>query len=181
MIPLRIGLTGAGSTGKTSVLNALKITYPKYNYISEVARKFDIRAEGENRTAVQIKILRAHIGIENKYYSSGFISDRCVIDHLAYFMAIDEKYRCMETGVYNDIVEMRLGYMYDLIFYFPIEFPIVADGFRFEDTDFQVDIGRRILSIMKQKNVKYHTVTGPVRDRVKYILDIIKTQSLNNM
>ena len=172
---LRIGLTGSHSTGKTSVLNALKSVRGEYNYITEIARKFDIKAAGENRTQVQIDILRAQIIAENKYYSNGFISDRTVIDNLAYFMAIDEKCRRpATTKMYNGIVELRLARVYNIIFYFPIEFPIVADGFRFEDSDFQKKIDRNILTIMKQNNVYYYTVRGSVKNRVEYILGIIK-------
>ncbi len=63
---------------------------------------------------------------------------------------------------------------YDLIFYFPIEFPIVQDGFRFEDSDFQKTIDHNILLIMRKYNIMHYTVTGDVYKRVRYILDIIK-------
>lgn len=172
MKKLRIGLTGAHSTGKTSVLNTLKTICPDINYITEIAREFDIKVEGANRTKVQIDILRAQMVAENKYYSKGFISDRTVIDNLAYFMAIENKYRDIRTTkIYNRIVEMRL-HRYDLIFYFPIEFPIVKDGFRFEDEGFQKKIDHNILLIMKKNNVAYFPVTGSVKDRVEYILNM---------
>lgn len=174
---LRIGLTGAHSTGKTSVLNKLQVLQPEFNYITEVARNFDIRACGKNRTAVQIKILRAQVQAENEHFHHGFISDRTVIDNLAYFMGIEKRFRSNAiTEIYANIVETRLIQMgaYDLIFYFPIEFPIVKDGFRFEDGAFQKTIDNNILLIMRKHNIAHHTVTGDVYERVRYILDTIK-------
>ncbi|HEX7276432.1 MAG TPA: hypothetical protein VF244_03590, partial [Acidimicrobiales bacterium] len=47
----------------------------------------------------------------------------------------------------------------------PIEFPIVLDGLRPDDTTFQADIDRRIVALLQGADVQFTTLTGTVEDR----------------
>jgi hypothetical protein len=56
----------------------------------------------------------------------------------------------------------------------PIEFPIVPDGLRPLDPDFQAEIDRRMLDILDTHDIKFETLTGTVDARMHELLDRIE-------
>ena len=69
---------------------------------------------------------------------------------------------------------MDLRSRYDHVFYLPVEFPIVLDGLRPDDTGFQADIDRRITDLLKGADVAFHTLTGPVEARQEQVRQAVK-------
>ena len=62
---------------------------------------------------------------------------------------------------------MRANYSH--VVYLPIEFPIVLDGLRPDDPQFQREIDRRIVSLLETHGVTYQTISGSVEERLKQI------------
>ena len=64
---------------------------------------------------------------------------------------------------------------YDHVFYLPVEFPIVLDGLRPDDTAFQADIDRRITDLLKGADVAFQTLTGTVEARQEQVRQAVGT------
>ena len=69
----------------------------------------------------------------------------------------------------REIALLDLRARYDDVFYLPVEFPIVLDGLRPDDTTFQADIDRRIVELLKGADVAFETLTGTVEDRQEQV------------
>jgi nicotinamide riboside kinase len=105
--------------------------------------------------------------IEAENTMQDFISDRTVIDVLAYATTMC---RPSMTARLKDMAEMHLkDNPYDLVFYIPIEFPLEKDGVRFEDDSYQKIIDLQILKYLKRYKIPYITLTGTLEERLKQI------------
>ena len=102
----RVGIIGAHSCGKTTLVNTLK-KYVETNFISEIASK--IPPDERLNLKSQLNILNMQIEEEKKYTS--FISDRTVIDNLAYFTLVKEK---QLNNVLSEEEEKYLQIHYDV-------------------------------------------------------------------
>ena len=105
-----------------------------------------------------------------KYFSilnDGFISDRSVLDVLAYssFLLWEEsfQYLVLKTIVANTIE-------YDKVYYIPIEFPLVTDWIRFEGEQFQRQIDEKIKELANEFGIELIEVRGTVEERKNFIL-----------
>jgi hypothetical protein len=56
---------------------------------------------------------------------------------------------------------------YSHVYYLPIEFPIVLDGLRPDDPQFQEDIDHRIVALLEAHGMSYVTLTGSVQARLR--------------
>ena len=105
--------------------------------------------------------------IEAENSMQDFISDRTVIDVLAY---ANTMCRPSMTARLKEMVELHLEKNpYDLVFYIPIEFPLEKDGIRFEDEQYQKMIDLQILKYLKRYKIPYITLTGTVEERLQKI------------
>ena len=167
---MKVAFVGSFSTGKTTLANhfALEWDYP---LLPEVAREvvalgfpLDQGATAETETLIFLKQWRAESTHER------FVADRSIYDVLAYadwVMSQDRPPR-KEDHLWaesRDIALDNLRARYDHVFYLPVEFPIVLDGLRPDDTGFQADIDRRIKGLMEEADVAYSTLTGSVEAR----------------
>ncbi|MGH2772901.1 MAG: AAA family ATPase, partial [Actinomycetota bacterium] len=73
------------------------------------------------------------------------------------------------------VAERRLRGNYSHVFYLPVEFPIVPDGLRPLDPDFQQEIDRRVLNLLKYHDLHYHPLTGAVQERLDQIDSVLQT------
>jgi hypothetical protein len=73
-----------------------------------------------------------------------------------------------------DIAKHQLRSNYSHVFYLPIEFGIVPDGLRPMDPEFQEDIDRRIVGLLRRYDVHYETLTGGVEERLDALLDGVR-------
>ncbi len=73
----------------------------------------------------------------------------------------------------RELAVMDLRARYDHVFYLPVEFPIVLDGLRPDDTAFQADIDRRITELLKGEDVSFQTLTGPVDARQEQVRQVV--------
>lgn len=173
----RIAIVGSFSTGKTTLGNELARLL-ELPLLPEVARrivelgfKLDKDATPETETLIFLRQWHA------EQIHPEFVGDRSLVDVMAYagWVLEHQEFR-KEHHLWQaclDIATQNLRSQYSHVLYLPIEFPIVADGLRPEDPDFQKDIDRRILDIFYNYDVQYHTVGGSVDERVERSLKII--------
>ncbi len=171
---MKTAFVGSFSTGKTTLANLFAREWD-VPLLPEVAREvvqlgfpLDQSATAETETLIFLKQWRAEAVHER------FVADRSVYDVLAYadwVMENNDPTRKENHLWYEsrEIAMLDLRARYDAVFYLPIEFPIVLDGLRPDDTGFQADIDRRIRTLLEQADVSFHTLTGSVDDRQEQV------------
>lgn len=139
--------------------------------LPEVAREvaamgFKLDKDATVETETLIFLRQFH----NEMITTEFIGDRSMIDALAYASwVLDHQQRRKEFALWEaclDIASHHLRTNYSHVFYLPIEFPIVEDGLRPNDPDFQKDIDERIVSLLAMHDIAHQTLTGSVENRL---------------
>jgi deoxyadenosine/deoxycytidine kinase len=170
----RIAIVGSFSTGKTTTAEILaeRLDLP---LLPEVARevvelgfKLDKDATPETEALIFLRQFNNELSTEE------FVGDRSLIDVMAYAgWVLDNQPRRKETALWDECVrlaERRLRTSYSHVFYLPIEFPIVLDGLRPDDPEFQKEIDARLLSLLRAHDIEFETVTGSVEERIGKIM-----------
>lgn len=173
----KIVFTGTHSTGKTTLLK--EFADKGYKIITEVVRELA-------KTGVKINKDGDYDGqtiIFNKYQEKllledNFISDRCLVDVLAYTKYLVDEGK-VDKELYNSQLmsfilfnKMRPDIVYC---YFPIEFDMVEDGVRVQDDDFRKAIDSNILYILNSTGTKYMTIKGTHEERVDKLNSILNS------
>ncbi len=175
---MKVAFVGSFSTGKTTLANLFAREWD-YPLLPEVAREvvelgfpLDQNATAETETLIFLKQWRAEL------LHGQFVADRSIYDVLAYADWVMEHARAprKEDHLWTEARLIAVGDLrarYDHVFYLPIEFPIVLDGLRPDDTGFQTDIDVRVRGLLESADVAYETLTGPVearQDRVRGVV-----------
>jgi len=172
----RIAIVGSFSTGKTTLAEAAAepLGLP---LLPEVAR--EVAAEGfqlDKDATPEVETLIFLRQYRNELRHPAFIADRSLLDVMAYAgWVLDHQERRREFALWDacvDIAEHRLRTQYTHVVYLPIEFPIVPDGLRPMDEEFQRDIDQRILGLLERYGLAYETLTGSVEDRLGILGDL---------
>ncbi|HEX2054528.1 MAG TPA: ATP-binding protein [Actinomycetota bacterium] len=171
----RIALVGSFSTGKTTLaeLVARKLELPLLpetaREVVELGFKLDKDATPETETLIFLKQYNNELSTEE------FVGDRSLIDVMAYAgWVLDNQPRSKETALWDEclkLAERRLRGNYTHVFYLPIEFPIVLDGLRPDDPEFQAEIDQRLLRILRAHDIEYTTLKGSVKERMDQIAE----------
>jgi deoxyadenosine/deoxycytidine kinase len=177
MASLRIVIVGSLSTGKTTLAERLarELNLPLLpeaaREVVELGFKLDKDATPETETLIFLK------QFNNELSTSQFIGDRSLIDVMAYAgWVLDNQPRRKETALWEEceeLAERHLRTNYSHVFYLPIEFPIVLDGLRPNDPEFQKEIDSRILRLLDTHGLSYETIGGTVEERAQKIRSII--------
>lgn len=173
----KIAIVGSFSTGKTTTAEILarNLDLP---LLPEVARevvelgfKLDKDASPETETLIFMRQFNNEISTEE------FVGDRSMIDVMAYAgWVLDHRERTKEFYLWDECVrlaERTLRTAYSHVFYLPIEFPIVLDGLRPDDPEFQKDIDERILRLLRSHDIEYETITGSIPERIEKIEKVL--------
>ena len=175
---MKIAFVGSFSTGKTTLANLFAREW-EYPLLPEVARQvvelgfpLDQSATAETETLIFLKQWRAEESHER------FVADRSIYDVLAYADWVMEHQDASRKENHlwweaREIAVMDLRARYDHVFYLPIEFPIVLDGLRPDDTAFQADIDRRIRHLLETADVRFDTLTGSVPERQEQVRRVV--------
>jgi nicotinamide riboside kinase len=171
---MKIAFVGSFSTGKTTLANLFAKEWD-YPLLPEVAREvvqlgfpLDQSATAETETLIFLKQWRAEAVHER------FVADRSIYDVLAYADWVmehqdgdrKENHLWYES---REIATLDLRARYDHVFYLPVEFPIVLDGLRPDNPEFQADIDRRVVELLKGADVAFSTLTGSVAERQEQV------------
>ena len=178
---MRIGIAGAQSVGKTTLLNALRSEpeFKDYEICNEVTRRVNsyglpINEEGNDIT--QRLIMQEHI--VNVFMYDNMITDRTVLDGFVYssYLLTGQKINA-NTYLYADRIFERVINYYDLLFYIPPEFDIKDDGVRSMDIKFRDDIANLFEYIINERMVPTIHLQGTVRERVGQVLKFVKEKN----
>lgn len=178
---MRIGICGAQSVGKTTLLNALRSEKLLSNIKvrNEVTRRvanygLPINENGSDIT--QKLIMHEHI--VNVFMYDDFITDRTALDGIVYSHYLHENGRLTdETMTYVTNIFVKLKSYYDILFYIKPEFDIQNDGVRSIDTNFRDRIVELFDQYIDTFRVPTVLLTGSVRERLDQAITHIKKES----
>ena len=118
--------TGAQGTGKTTLLNKVKVFYPDYIFITEIVRNLNktknIKINELGDETSQIIIFNTYLEI--LLTQDMYISDRSLIDVVSYTKYLADNNKNFDFNILN-VQETLLNFvlekkLLDFIFYFPI-------------------------------------------------------------
>lgn len=174
---MRIAITGAQSTGKSTLLRFLKNDddLKGFEFIDELTRKIaakgiNINEEGSNMS----QIFTVTIHAEN-IVKDHFISDRCALDGLVY-----TKWLFDQGKVDQWILDYALGVAkevlprYDYVFYLPPEIPIEDDGIRSADVKFRDEVVSLFEKYTRELDIKLIELSGSVKDRARLFKKVLE-------
>jgi deoxyadenosine/deoxycytidine kinase len=176
---MKIAFVGSFSTGKTTLANLFAKEWD-YPLLPEVAREvvelgfpLDQSATAETETLIFLKQWRAEAVHDH------FVADRSIYDVLAYadwVMEHQDGGRKENHLWYEslEIATLDLRARYDHVFYLPVEFDIVLDGLRPDSPEFQADIDRRVVGLLKGADVAFTTLTGTVPERQEQVRKTVR-------
>ncbi len=169
---MKIAISGAQSTGKTTLLNAIKKDFrrngmlQKYTFFDELTRKIHqegikINEDGNNLT--QLLTLNVHV---NNIVHNNFVSDRSIIDAVCYthYLYSEDKVSEWVMNYANNALK-EIVYLYDRIYYLPNEIPIEDDGVRSSNKNFRDDIVELFEYYIQEYNLPVITLKGTVEER----------------
>jgi len=175
---MRIGITGAQSVGKTTLLNALRSEklFKDYVICDEVTRRvmsygLPINEDGTDMT--QRLIMNEHI--VNVFMNGNMLTDRTALDGLVYSVYLNNKNKISSSTLkYAKDIFKKVWNSYDYVFYIEPEFEIVDDGVRSIDKQFRDEIAELFETTIEKEKLSMHRVKGSVRDRVNTIIDFLE-------
>lgn len=169
---IKIGMTGAQGTGKTSMAEAMqRVAFRNFALVPSTARQIKEYGYPINRDATELSQLlvpllrmtdeaEATTDSHNRLYKQGIISDRTLIDSLAYTMY--QNSHIWEGGDFVENITFRLTQMYmptyNVLLYFPIYWDNVGDGVRDPDEAYRREIDLNVKTILEALGVEYWTV-----------------------
>ena len=178
---MKIGITGAHSTGKTTLLNALRgeASLAGYDYCVEVTRwvkRLGFSINENSSDEVQELVMIKHV--YNMFMHDNSVSDRTVLDGLVYSTWLNRngKVSNKTLDMVNKVYD-RMEKEYDIIFYIRPEFEVEDDGVRSIDKRFHQEIVDLFEEVIKRKQIPVVQLTGSVRERVEQVLKEVECQT----
>lgn len=182
---MKIGFSGTHSTGKTTLLEALREHSAFKNYYFDVnvtrwIRELGLPINEQTSDASQeINMARRAATILSK---DNIIADRTVYDVLAYTLYGHNKKTISDESLHRQVDWFNAAVLaYDHVFYIPPEIGLCDDGTRSLDGDYRLAIDNILKttyyyaedSVAGRSKIKIHTISGSVEERVSQILNIL--------
>lgn len=174
---MRIGITGAQSTGKTTLVNALKELpqFKDYHFATERSkylRDLGIPLNTDSTLKGQTIFLAERV---SELMRENLLTDRTVIDVMT-FTDASKSIGSLEKSLFKEYASNFIN-DYDYIFYVtPKGVEIEDNGVRETNAEYRDLIDLTIQQLLKTYSNKIkniYTISGPVNERVKQILGII--------
>lgn len=181
-----IAMTGAQGVGKSTLAEAMKkeldvVLGKNVVIVQGVARQLKDKGFSIDKDATvssKWAIEGAYVDVEQKLRHQPKIFCRSVIDRFAYARAggLDMEmhfHRILPSYCHGNASESA---EYDLLIYIPIEkqVPLVGDGVRNPDVDFQVRVDTEIRKLLYEYRVPVQVVQGTVEQRLALAVDATK-------
>tara|TARA_R110002020_G_scaffold255662_2_gene469414 strand:- start:3623 stop:4144 length:522 start_codon:yes stop_codon:yes gene_type:complete len=169
-----IALIGSHGVGKTTLLKELSLrtkdTAVK-DGSSRMVRSFNDKI-GKKLDPKEQQMLINMISDRNWNVdiSTNLYTTRTPLDHYAYCRAFgwydmaEERKKLFENSDYKKVKFL----------YIPIEFPLVKDGVRYEDADFQIRIDDILVDCINEYDLNPVVLTGSIEERVEKLLENIQ-------
>lgn len=173
----KIAIVGSHSCGKTSLVKVLS-KHIKIPIIHEIAATFDPKTRSDINT--QYNIMKKQIESESQYKS--FLSDRSVVDNLAYSTLVYKTDPVNFEKTYNNCVQLSHNHLlskpYDLLLFVDEILPLRPSPHRnFMDKQDQIFIYNFInneFSDNKYFKIPILNIHGDIGQRIKTILTYLK-------
>jgi nicotinamide riboside kinase len=187
MRQLKVAVTGAHGTGKTTLTTAV-VERLKHEFeiahTAEVPRLFieevsdpTFFQRGNNSFSRQTMLIARQIELEANMLRKGMtvlVCDRTVLDHWAYTETLfPDSSSTIEGRAWKAIVGRWLE-SYDAIYRLPIELTVELDGVREADTEFQHNIDRKIDALYREFGYDVGTISGSLETRQKTLIASIR-------
>jgi len=182
---LKIALTGAHGTGKTTLLSRIatglasfgkiKICREAPRLIIDCVNDQEFFRRGNNTPIRQGLIFVEHLLEEqrNSIDCDIIITDRTLVDHLSYTTALFPEFaKSVEYDIYKRMSLSSLQ-SYDEIFKLPIEFAVKDDGVREGSVEFQAQIDAAIDEIYRSGGYAPTIVRGDIDRRTAVVSERI--------
>lgn len=175
---MKIGITGAQSVGKTTLLNALRSEklFNNYTICDEVTRRvksYGLPINEEGTDVTQKLIMNEHI--YNVFMFDNMLTDRTALDGLVYSTYL---YKQNQIGIstlkYVRQVFDKVWSKYDHVFYIEPEFEIADDGVRSTNQSFRDEIADLFETTIEKEKLSMLRVHGSVRNRVNTIIEFLE-------
>jgi hypothetical protein len=179
---VKIGLSGAHGTGKTSFFHAAGKDpfFDDYAFLGSQSRKLANRLPINTEATFQSQaaIMLSMMGREVRNSDLNILAERTPLDALAYTYYLnrnvfDGKYSA-ELRVAEDAIADVMK-TYDLLIYFPTYWLPEDDGVRPTDPQYQKDIAKYVMMFITKFNIKPFVVQDePVDKRVDHLVQWMK-------
>jgi hypothetical protein len=144
--------------------------------IPEVARILIAKGLEMNTAITEFGVcnyLLEYLRYERTIKADIVISDRSLIDLLGYISVNQSPtVRAEYLALVEEVVYLESA-RFAFYVYLPIEFPMVFDGVRPADIDYQRRVDARIRELLRHFGVPFHRITGTIDERVNKICSII--------
>lgn len=155
---MRIGIVGAQSVGKTTLANDLvqatnstlieeqiRISNDKFSLLGYQALDQIVASAWYSNFMFDILINQVQKEVLAK---RGFVSDRTTLDYYAYYELLSNDPPEVQK-IIKGLFLPRFQDSYDLIYYLPITFDLVNDGYRHMDHKLQCQADARLQTLLK--------------------------------
>ena len=171
---MKIGFCGTMSVGKTTLVNELAKLPEFKNYTSRTERSkylmemgIPLNTDSTLKGQLVFASERASELMQEK-----IITDRTVIDVMA-FNSLSKSMTATESYFLNHTLECLIK-EYDYLFYVsPVGVNMEDNGVRETDTTYRDNINKKILEILDLNNVKYTTIQGNTKERIKAVKSVV--------
>lgn len=178
---MRIGICGAQSVGKTTLLNALRSEdyfkdYSVCNEVTRTVKSWGININEQGNDLTQRLIMMLHL--ENVTLYKNMLTDRTALDCLVYTRYLLSKSKVsVDTLRHINMLFWKIWGQYDLVIFINPEFPIVEDNVRSTDVEFRDSIQAEFIQVIEElelykDNLRY--VRGSVSQRINQVLALVK-------
>lgn len=192
---MKIGMVGAHGTGKTSMAEAMvNGPFSRFSLVPSTARQikaygYPINREATELSQILVPLLRmvdeaeAFVDQRTRMYKQGIISDRTLVDSLAYTMY--QNLHVWESGDLVENISFRLAKMhintYNVLLYFPIYWDNVDDGVRDPSEQYRREIDNNIQTILELLDINYYRVPNvPPEQRADWLVQKMYTADQEN-
>jgi nicotinamide riboside kinase len=174
---MKIAISGAHCTGKTTLVNALKDSgkYNDFIFRSNLLRglkELGIPINELGNTTTQLYVMTKFY--EFLHTPGDAILDRCVLDGMAYTMyfypEMSENMQSAFERIFEEII-----FKYDAICYVEPELDLIDDGVRSIDKNFYDQVVLNFEILIDEYNIPVHRISGSVEKRVKQVNKIINS------
>ncbi len=185
-----VSFTGAQSTGKTTLLNAIKDKNAWLDTVDEVTRRikreYNLPINESGGDITQSMIMADHIANVYRKYDGNVILDRCAMDGVVYTHWLYNKGKVSKEvlnwtrKIYYELIDK-----YDVIFITdPADVPLVDDGERSIDVDFRKEILDLFDDyvydlIIDGRSDNVYTVKGTVEERMTFIKKVLDKKEID--
>jgi len=173
---MRIGISGAQSVGKTTLLNALRSEEEFAHYvirdeITRTVKKYGLDINKNGGDTTQLIIMKEHVF--NVFMYPNFITDRTSLDGIVYTDWLYHN-KLVSEGTFEECFRIFKETLpcYDVICFIQPEFEIENDGVRETDSKWQSEINDIFNLYIQQNDIDVHYLSGSVRERVNQVLSI---------